>query len=270
MKKKLFLVASWTLLTATGLISCSSQSNTSTQGSLSLVANGEDFIREGFVAKDGWRLDFDRAYVTLANVTAYQTNPPFNPESGSKIPASKQVVLLDTAKTVDLAAGASDAQPILVAKVKAPAGKYNALSWQLVRASQGKAQEKTIVLEGTAKKDGQTVKFIIGFDRPLDYFCGQYVGDDRRGILKAGAQAQLETTFHFDHIFGDAQAAADDPLNVSALGFQPMATLAKDGKLEVDMATLKEKLSERDYEKLEQAIASLGHVGEGHCRVGKI
>ncbi len=274
MIKKLFLVVSLTLLTP-AVISCNSPRESSTpektietgvkKGNLFLVANGEDFIREGFVSKDGWRLDFDRVYVTLANVTAYQTDPPFNPEKENKIQASKKVVLLNGPKTVDLAAGEKDAEPILVETVEAPAGTYNAISWKVVKATAGAAEGKTILLEGKAKKEGQTVKFSLSFDRPLEYTCGEYVGDDRKGILKAENNAQLETTFHFDHIFGDADTPADDSLNTDALGFEPLAALASNGSLEADMESVKQKLSAENYRKLEKAIVNLGHVGEGHC-----
>ena len=29
------------------------------EGSLVLVANGEDFVRQGFVSKDGWSINFE-------------------------------------------------------------------------------------------------------------------------------------------------------------------------------------------------------------------
>ena len=78
--------------------------------------------------------------------------------------------------------------------------------------------------------------------------------------------ADLEMTFHFDHIFGDADTPADDELNVGAPGFEPFAELAEGGKLDVDMAALKEKISAEDFGKLEAMLPTLGHVGEGHCR----
>ena len=103
--KKLFLLASLSLLVPTFLIGCASQetlkSSTSTEkGTLSLVANGEDFVRQGFVSKDGWRISFDHVYVTLADVAAYQTDPPFEPDAGDTIKAKETVVLLDKPKTV--------------------------------------------------------------------------------------------------------------------------------------------------------------------------
>ena len=268
--KKLFLLASLSLLVPTFLIGCASQetlksSTSNEKGTLSLVANGEDFVRQGFVSKDGWRISFDHVYVTLADVAAYQTDPPFDPDAGDTIKAKETVILLDKPKTVDLAEDPEDAQPILVAQVEAPTGQYNVLSWEVVEAGEGPAEGQTIVLDGTATKDGQTIDFLIGFNQRLNYACGEFVGDERKGILKATAESEVETTFHFDHIFGDANAPADDPLNTGAVGFQPMVTLAEDGTLEVDVAILKKELSSEDYQTFQKAIAGLGHVGEGHC-----
>ncbi|NEP34304.1 MAG: DUF4382 domain-containing protein, partial [Moorea sp. SIO3B2] len=60
---------------------------------------------------------------------------------------------------------------------------------------------------------------------------------------------------------------ANDPLNTGAIGFEPLAALAKDGKLEVTMAQLQSALPARTYQQLTQYILpNLGHVGEGHCK----
>ena len=83
----------------------------------------------------------------------------------------------------------------------------------MVEADQGPAQGSTIVLEGTAEKEGRTVDFTMSFDQPLGYTCGQYVGDERKGILQGTEGAELETTFHFDHIFGDGDVPEADSLN---------------------------------------------------------
>lgn len=277
--KKIFLLASLTLLTPAFLIGCNSQeiaeADTATkaqaqapgsqqQGTLRLVAEGEDRARQGFVSRDGWQLNFAHIYVTLDDVTAYQADPPFDPEKSDQPQATEKVVLLNQPETIDLAQSGEDADAILVTTEKAPPGTYNALSWRVVEAKQGPAAGSTMVLVGTSQKEGQNIDFAINFNQPLEYTCGQYVGDERKGILKAAEEAELETTFHFDHIFGDASA---DGHADSALGFEPLAKLAQNGKLEVDSATLKQELSNEDYQRLQQAIAGLGHVGEGHCRV---
>ncbi len=86
-------------------------------------------------------------------------------------------------------------------------------------------------------------------------------------MVQAGERGEVETTFHFDHIFGDSETSADDALNVDALGFAPLAQLASGDRLTLDDATLSQQLSPEDQEKLTKAVIGLGHVGEGHCAV---
>jgi len=281
MRKPLFIFASLMVLTTGTLASCSqspttseTQTQTETQsatqasqgsGTLEIRANGEDFVRQGFTSKDGWNISFNHVYVNLADITAYQSDPPFNAEAGSKVQAKEKVVL-DKTHTVDLAAGGEDAEPILVEDVAdAPAGQYNALSWKMVKADQGPAEGQTLVMVGTAEKEGQTIDFTVALNQPLEFVCGEFVGDERKGILAQGDTADLEATFHFDHLFGDAGAPADDEINTGALGFEPLATLANDGTLELDQEQLKSGLSPEEYQKLQEVLPSLGHVGEGHC-----
>ncbi|MEO0947156.1 MAG: DUF4382 domain-containing protein [Cyanobacteria bacterium J06641_5] len=234
-------------------------------GTLRLVANGEDFVRQGFTTKDGWRIDFDRVAVTLSDVEAYQTEPSFDPDSADPLQATQTVSLVDAPKTIDLAAGDATAPPILVVETSAPAGLYNALAWQIITDGDSKG----IVIKGIAKKEERTVDFTLNLDTELAYVCGEYVGDDRKGFLAPEDSTELEATFHFDHIFGDGEAPADDEINTGALGFTPLANVAAGDILNVDLATLQTSLTPVDYETLETAIAGLGHVGEGHCRLLK-
>lgn len=227
---------------------------------LTLVANGEDFIRQGFTSKDGWRIDFNHAYVTLDEVIAYQTDPPFNAESDEMINASESIILVDEAITIDLAQGDENASPIIVAEAIAPTGVYNAISWKLINDAQSNS---SIVLDGIAVKDGETINFVLNLPIPLEYQCGEFVGDERKGVLEAGKDAQLETTFHFDHIFGDGEATPEDEINVGAIGFQPLAQLSNNGELNIDLATMKAQLSPEDYEKLEKKSSIFGSCGRG-------
>lgn len=225
-------------------------------GMLQIRANGEDFVRQGFVSKDGWNISFDHLYVTLTDVVATQTNP--NGEVS---------VVLDTVKTVDLAAGDENADSILVHEfTQAPAGYYNGLSWKMVEATSGPARGYVLVMKGTAIKGSQVIEFAIAIDREYAYTCGEFVGEQRKGILSPGGTAEVEATFHFDHIFGDGDAPPDSEINTGALGFAPLAALANNGRLEVDLATLKQSLSPQDDRKLKKTLVSLGHVGEGHCQ----
>lgn len=234
------------------------------QGTLQIRANGEDFVRQGFVSKDGWQIAFDHVFVTLSDIRAYQTDPPFDPEQDEE-PEAEISVAVEEITTVDLAAGDEEAEPIVVAEVDAPAGRYNALSWRMVKAESGPAEDQVLVLVGTAEKDDVTLPFTLQIDQEFAYSCGDFVGEERKGILSANETAEMEATFHFDHIFGDGEASTDDPINTGALGFQPLADLAEEDEVVVDMAELQAELSEENYDLLTEALIGLGHVGEGHC-----
>lgn len=252
------------ILTSCGQDTLVTENKNLQEDGLILVANGEDFIRQGFVSKDGWQLNFNHAFVTLDQVTAYQTDPPFDAEGKDSLMAKKSVVLLNQARTIDLAEGDENAPPITVGEAIAPLGIYNALSWKLVKDPQTNA---SIILDGRAVKDKKTVNFVLNLAMPLEYECGEFVGEERKGILEAGKKAQLETTFHFDHLFGDGKVSPNEEINLGAIGFEPLARLANNGELKIDLATLESKLSPDDYKKLKQNLESLGHVGEGHCRL---
>ena len=240
-------------------------------GNLALVANGEDFVRQGFVSKDGWQINFDHVYVNFSNATAYSTESAYEPQKGDTkdiIEYQNKVEFLDNSQTVDLATGEADAQPITVAKADVPEGFYNALSWKLSPAETGSAiAGNTIAVVGKASKDGETIDFNLGFDRSIEYICGEFVGDERQGIVAADTPATVEATFHFDHIFGDADTPSHVGLNQDALGFQPLAELASNGTLQLDNEELASQLSAEDYQKLSEAVTGLGHVGEGHCEM---
>lgn len=235
-------------------------------GTLEIRANGEDFVRQGFTSKDGWAIQFDHVYVNLADITAYQTDPAYDAQSDQPLQAKESISLTEP-QTVDLAAGDDAADPVLVAAIAdVPAGQYNALSWDMPVATTGPAAGAVILLDGTASKDGETVEFVMTLDQPLAFQCGDFVGESRKGILEAEQAADLEATFHFDHLFGDGDAPADDSINTGALGFDPLAALATAGTVEVDQAALEAQLSPENYQLLMEILPSLGHVGEGHCQ----
>ncbi len=281
MRKQLLILAGLTFLVPGVMLGCSprettgepqAQTQTPTQaqqetGTLQIRANGEEFAREGFVSKDGWKISFNHVYTNLADITAYQSEPPFNPETDKNVQAKEKVVVAQ-AKTVDLAqSGKGEADSVLVGEApNAPVGQYNALSWRMVPATAGPAQGQTLRMDGTAEKEGRTVNFVLNIDREFEYVCGEFVGDERKGIVQAGETADLEATFHFDHLFGDADKSPDDPVNQQALGFEPLAALAQNSKLEVDTAQMQSELSAENYQRLQEILPTLGHVGEGHCR----
>jgi hypothetical protein len=235
-------------------------------GTLQFWANGEDFVRQGFVSKDGWAITFDHVYVNLAKVAGYQTDPPYDPHTGAEIKAQVEAEL-DGVHTMDLAEGGEDALPLLVGEVSdVGVGHYNASAWEMLRATDGPASGYSLIMIGTAQKEGQTVDFTIQVETQYEYACGEYVGDERKGILQQDGTADVEMTFHFDHIFGDAGTPVDDELNVAAPGFEPFAAIVGGaGDLRVDMSGLQDAMSPSDYQMLVDILPTLGHVGEGHC-----
>ena len=215
-------------------------------GVLSLVADGEELATEGFLepefTKDGWEVRFDSILVTLANVTAHQTEPPYDAETGAAIEATVSVTLVEGPVTIDLLA-TDESGGVEVATVEAPVGFYNALGWDLVPGEGG----ASMTLIGTASRDGEKVAFRLVTSDAVRHLCGEYVGDERKGILDAGGAAVLAATFHLDHLFGSTKQPADGAMNTDALGFEPFAAGGEHSFSLVDL--------------------HIGHVGEGHCHV---
>lgn len=233
-------------------------------GTLDVVANGEDFVREGFVSVDGWEINFDELVVSVEDVTVWRSESPYDVSKG-ELPEGESLVL-EGSHVADLTAGAdSELQAdgtFLVGRLEAiPTGHYNAISWEM----NGSNGQPPLQMVGTAEKDGAVVQFDITVESPFAYRCGEYVGDGRKGFVKLDQTSDIEMTFHLDHVFGDFDSPADDALNQGALGFEPLAALAADGTLTTDLAQLKADLSAEDYERLEETLHTLGHVGEGHC-----
>jgi len=236
-------------------------------GTIEFHANGEDFVRQGFISKDGWSINFDHIYVCLDSVTAYQTAPPYDAEDGELDTSIVEAqVDLGDSLTVDLAMGGENADPILVGQVDdAKVGYYNAISWNMVAATSGDAEDYSLVIIGTAEKDSQVIDFTIGIEIEYSYSGGEYIGDEIKGDVIENGTADVEMTFHFDHIFGNDEAKDTDHINTSSIGFQPFADLAVDGIVDVDIASLHTKLPTADYGTLIETLTTLGHVGEGHC-----
>jgi len=232
-------------------------------GELILIANGEDFMYDGITSKEGWDIEFEQVKVILNDVTAYQSDPPYNPETDTTITADQTVDLVTEPSPVTLTEATAEEMVKVTQKLDAPAGAYNALGWKLTNLG----EQPAIFLTGTARKGGETVAFELSFDHEVAYLCGEYVGDERKGILTADGSAEVEMTFHWDHIFGRADQAPEDEINTGALGFDPLAALAKEGRLVANLADLESRLSAADYQALTEALNNLGHVGEGHCRL---
>ncbi|MEA3266297.1 MAG: DUF4382 domain-containing protein, partial [Candidatus Fermentibacteria bacterium] len=234
-------------------------------GDLVFAANGEDFVRSGFVSSDGWLITFRHVYVTITDIAAYQTDPPYDPHTGGEI-LGDVVVELAGVHTIDLAEGDENAEPVLVGVLEdVPAGHYNALSWNMVTAEEGPSQGYSIYIDAQAEKGDQSYNVFLGFEHGYSYSAGEFVGDERKGFVTAEEGGDLEMTFHFDHIFGDFDEPADCDLNMMAIGFEPFAELMQEGTVSEDLTTLSENLSEETFAELLEVLPTLGHTGEGHC-----
>jgi len=234
-------------------------------GTLQFVANGEDFVREGFVSSDGWSITFRHLYVTISDLTAYQTDPPYDPHSHEEI-VGEVAVELEGVHTVDLVPGEDGSATALVGILEeVPAGHYNAMSWTMVPAADGPSRGYSIYLDAQAEKGNQSYNVMLGFEDIYHYSAGEYVGDVRKGFVEPGETGELEMTFHLDHLFGDQELPEDSELNLMAMGFGPFAALMQEGTVEEDLGSLASKLSQADYEKLLAVLSTLGHTGEGHC-----
>lgn len=217
-----------------------------TSGQLTIAANGEDFVREGFTSKDGWAITFDLVKVSLGEVIPLQDNVP-----GEAI----------APQVIDLAAGDETAEPIPLGTVTVPSGHYNGIQWSFAPSD----DQPSLTLVGTATKDDRTLTFNLAFAPDTAYTCGEYIGDIRKGFVEPDAPGDLEITLHFDHIFGDAGVPASEEINTKGFGFDRFAAIAVGDTITVTPATMPEQLSPEEITQLEALITGLGHVGEGHC-----
>ncbi len=221
-------------------------------GTIIFTANGEDFVRNGFVDRSNWHLQFDTVLVNLVSPTAYSHLEPLDSQ------------VLDGRHPVDLAAGDENAAPVVVGMVNnAPVGNYLSLRFGLRRLNDGPYRGASIVLIGTATRNTDTVPFTIRLSEELDFDGKEgYVGRDVKGVLPPDDSTTVEMTFHFDHIFGDSEAPADDHINTGSVGFEFFHRFVENGRVDIQQEKLKD---EPEYEKLLSAITTLGHLGEGHC-----
>ena len=256
MKKAIILLL---LLLIISIISCSktkSNENTSTKGTDTIIftANGEDFVRQGFTDKNGWKITFNYLYINITEPTAYMPD------------LSNKTAVLPGIHLTDLAAGNENAEPLIIGRLKnIPYGNYQSLKFSIKRCDSGKYTDYSIIMIGTAERESEIVDFIIKLDEEMDFDGREgFVGNEIKGLLQKDNSTTVEMTFHFDHIFGDAEAGESDHINTGSVGFDYFYEFMKNGKVEVTQKVLK---NTEEYEKLIHSLWTLGHLGEGHCDV---
>lgn len=219
-------------------------------GRLTIYGNGEDLATQGFQGEkltvDGWSLTFDHIFVTVSQITAHQVSQPYDAHTGGDFHSFTSAPSLSGPVTLDLVDADADDR-VLIDTLSATAGHYNALEWSIVPATEGEWTGYSMVFVGTAVRDNERVDFTLASTDAVKHRCGEYVGDERKGFLNADGTAEQELTFHLDHIFGRSDKATNDPMNQSALGFDPFA----DGGTQM----------------LSLEGLHIGHAGEGHCAI---
>lgn len=236
------------LLSLTG---CSSK-----KGNLLFNANGEEFVINGLVSKEGWKIDFDNVLVNISSPEAY------NSEN------QNLRAILEGDHLIDLKRGSSSRPEVSVGIVPhAESGNYQSLKFSLKQIESGEYAGYSIVLKGIAQKDDEKLPFVIKLDEELTFNGREgYVGESIKGILSDGKTSDVEMTFHFDHLFGNGEMSPEDHVNSGSPGFALFLDYTKDRSIDVNQ---KEMRDNPLYGRLIQGIETLGHLGEGHCEVSR-
>lgn len=246
-------------------------------GTLEFYANGETFIRDGFVSMDGWTMSFEHFYVNYYGPTGIQVVEDESADDDSEETAAKHAghphndipegsahVAVEGSFWLDLAEG-EDRQ--LMTSTEAPVGNYNYANFAVVKTDEADWAGYSIVMIGAAQKDAETVAFTIKLDEAMTFSnCEQTVDDEFAGVVEEGGVGSVEITFHSDHIFGDESTLGEeDSVNEIALGFDSLFALSDGGVLDIDQSALAAGLSAEDYQTFLDALRTTGHSGEGHC-----
>lgn len=274
------------LLLCMGLVAgCGDSNETNDEGqtgSLVFTLNAEDFVRDGFVTEDNWRIDFDHVYINIQGPTAYQVAEETAVEARFKHAGHPHADIAEGTAHEALTGeffvdGHQGPDPIPLAEVEdAAIGNYNYLNFNIIKAtsaSEGLVEDYegySVVMIGTAKNNdsGDEVAFNIKLTEEMNYIsCGPH--PENIGVVDVDGQGEAQATFHFDHIFGDheegpADTTDEEAINYLAIGFGPFAALAADGVLDVSQADLQ---SMPEYDRFRDALLTLGHSGEAHCHL---
>ncbi len=235
------------------------------RGDLMFLADGEEFIRDGFVSVDDWHIEFDHVYVYLTDIYAEQTSgissaKPRAPASSKPSPAGDMDrsyhaghgstdttdggtsfrVPLKGSYFVDLHDQAGPTTLGIVTGVVA--GNYDSVDFTVTPAADSTAQLKggaaqaaldsavaggySMVWEGVATDLAPTsVTYYFRLELDEELPYVDCGPNDPAGFVSNGGIGEAHLTFHSDHIFGDAADDWGEGVNTVALGFGPIADL---------------------------------------------
>jgi len=277
------------------------------RGTLEFYADGEEFIRDGFMSMDGWTVEFNHVYVNVENVWAEQSSglaPASAMDSASDMePAHAGHEAPDAGSAgyeiraplhgsffVDLH---DQTGPTLIGTVNGViAGNYDSIDFSMLPATldsdtyggaldvdlqTAAAEGLTMIIEGTALFSGNgiltgsTLNFTLKLDEQMEYVnCGPNQG---LGFVSNGGVGEAYLTFHIDHIFGDYEETPHEGVNAIALGVDPIAracdSLGRDPVCTLTQTEMKANMTVIEYNTFMGALLTLGHSGEGHCHLAE-
>lgn len=198
-------------------------------GSLTVAASGEEAAQDGYPVGegddeiafgDGWALQFSKVIVSFSDFS-------LRTHDGADAALDAGPVIADLHR----------GQPELWRFEDVPARRWDRVGYRYVAAS-GDARKATevdaddlakmvdegysLLIGGTAVKNGDEVDFEYGFDFEIDMDHCVSGRDETDGlVVPDGAAAEAELTLHLDHLFFDSYAVDD-----AALRFDPMAAMA--------------------------------------------
>ena len=235
---------------------------------LDVMVNGEAFAEAGMLSKDGWQISFDEVTVTVGEITVSGA-----PSDGGGDGVDVPWTLGEGAETAEAAEGEGETPPGFVAvslqegPVKlgpqpVPVGTYSQVKWRW-----GTDSTAAIALKGTAVQGDQSIPFDLQLPGSFQAICGDYVGEERKGVVTADSGGEVELTLHLDHLFGDGEAAPNDEINTQSFGFNAFAETASEQGVVVTPATWDAWGTPALRQSLQDVLLSMPHVGEGHCDV---
>ena len=231
---------------------------------LDVMVNGEAFAEEGMVSKDGWEISFDQVTVMVGEVTVSGVPANADPDQGDLVEVPWSLEGGSEAAEVPPGFVAVSLQdgPVKLGPQEVPVGTYNQVQWQW-----GADATAAIALKGTAVQGDQSIPFNLRFPGEFQANCGDYVGDERKGIVTADSGGEVELTLHLDHMFGDGDSPPNDEINTKSFGFNPFLETASEEGIVVTPATWESWGTPALRQSLKDVLISMPHVGEGHCDV---
>ena len=235
------------------------------EATLRITTYGESYIEERIPADvlvDGWELELSRFLVAIRDIEVDGEPLPGSfvvdlrsPSMGEGHELGELLVPAGGSPLVDFRIGpVTEAEPVATTQEVA-----------LMMINEG----HSLVVEGQARRDGQTIDFAWSFDNDTLYHGCQSTAE-----LVDGGEAESQLTIHADHLFYDD---LDSPEPNVAFDLVAAADGNADGVVTMDELAAVDITGQSRYQVgsrdigdlwgfIEAQTSTLGHIdGEGHC-----